>query len=97
MQEQCQKTEYRCAFLDSLRGLTVISMVLYHAMWDLVWFLDMDMRWFEGNGGYIWQQITCCTFFVLSGFCSAMGRQTIKRGGFLLFLGMTGKRNRYEE
>lgn len=87
MQELCRKTEYRCAFLDSLRGLTVISMVLYHAMWDLTWFWDMDMLWFKGTGGYLWQQITCCTFFLLSGFCSAMGRKTIKRGVFLLFLG----------
>ena len=32
-----QKTEKieRCALLDTLRGLTVISMVLYHTMWDL--------------------------------------------------------------
>ncbi len=89
MQVLIQKTEKkeRCALLDTLRGLTVISMVLYHAMWDLCYLFDLQAPWFKGTSGYLWQQITCCMFVLLAGFCAAMGRHTVRRGAFLLLLG----------
>ncbi|MBQ7084474.1 MAG: DUF1624 domain-containing protein, partial [Anaerotignum sp.] len=36
----------RTALLDCLRGFTVISMVLYHAMWDMVNLFDFQVPWF---------------------------------------------------
>ena len=32
-----KSTSTRCALLDELRGLDLISMMLYHGMWDLVY------------------------------------------------------------
>ena len=32
-----QSTSTRYALLDELRGLDLISMMLYHGMWDLVY------------------------------------------------------------
>ena len=29
--------------LDTLRGLTLVSMIAYHACWDLVWMFGMDL------------------------------------------------------
>ena len=84
-----QKTEKieRCALLDTLRGLTVISMVLYHAMWDLCYLFGWKVLWFKEIGGYLWQQATCCAFILLAGFCAAMGRHTVRRGIYVLLLG----------
>ena len=36
----------RYALLDELRGLDLISMMLYHACWDLVFLFDVNMRWY---------------------------------------------------
>lgn len=77
----------RCALLDTLRGLTVINMVLFHAMWDLVFIFGVNAPWYLGTGAFIWQQAICCTFITLSGFCSAMGRHTIRRGAVVFALG----------
>lgn len=77
----------RCALLDCFRGFTVISMVLYHAMWDLVNVFDFHAPWFHGAWGFVWQQVTCCSFILLSGFCSAFGKHTLKRGGMVFALG----------
>lgn len=70
----------RYDILDSLRGLTLISMILYHAMWDIVYIYGVDAPWYESQGAYIWQQSICWTFILLSGFCWSMGRRHLKRG-----------------
>lgn len=77
----------RSALLDCLRGFTVISMVLYHAMWDMVNIFDLHVPWFHGALGFGWQQVTCCIFILLSGFCSAFGKHIWKRGGMVFGLG----------
>lgn len=78
----------RSGLLDSLRGITVIQMVLYHAIWDLVFIFGVDWGWYHGTGAYIWQQCICCTFILLSGFCSAISRHPVKRG--LIVFGIGG-------
>ena len=78
----------RCALLDALRGLTVINMVLFHAMWDLVYIFGVHAPWYLGTGAFIWQQAICCTFIGLSGFCAAMGRHTLRRGAVVFALGL---------
>ncbi len=70
----------RYDILDSLRGITLISMILYHAMWDIVYIYGVDAAWYESQGAYIWQQSICWTFILLSGFCWPMGKRHLKRG-----------------
>lgn len=70
----------RYRMLDSLRGITVLSMVAYHLVWDMVYMFCLPWQWFYGDGGYVWQQSICWTFILLSGFCWSMGRRRLKRG-----------------
>lgn len=66
--------------LDLLRGATLVSMILYHGCWDLVYLLGFDWTWYKGTGAWIWQQSICWTFILLSGYCWSMGRHPLKRG-----------------
>lgn len=75
----------RYGLLDSLRGLVLISMILFHACWDLVYIFEKDFSWYRGTGAYIWQQSICWTFILLSGFCWSLGRKPGKRG-LIVFL-----------
>ena len=70
----------RIASLDALRGLTLVSMIAYHACWDLVYLFHADWDWYRGTGAYIWQQSICWTFILLSGFCFSLGRRPLRRG-----------------
>lgn len=70
----------RYHLLDGIRGLVLISMILYHATWNLVYIYGMDWKWYMGKGAYIWQQSICWTFILLSGFCWSMGGKPLKRG-----------------
>ena len=75
-----ERKNQRYEMLDSIRGAVLISMILYHACWDLVYIFKKDFRWFEGSGAYVWQQSICWTFIFLSGFCWSLGKRPVKRG-----------------
>lgn len=77
----------RYHFLDNLRGLTFVSMALFHTMWDLVYLFGIDASWFSGELGYIWQQSILWTFVLLSGFCCGLSRHQLKRGAVVFGAG----------
>ena len=66
--------------IDALRGITLISMIAYHTMWDLVYLYGLDFPWYGKTPGVIWQQSICWTFILLSGFSWSLGRHHLKRG-----------------
>lgn len=70
----------RLALLDSLRGLTLISMILFHACWDAVYLLGANWPWYGSRAAYIWQQSICWTFILLSGFCIPFSSKLLRRG-----------------
>ena len=70
----------RYALLDELRGLDLVSMMLYHACWDLMFLFGIWMDWYIGWPGRLWQQSICWVFILLSGFCVPLGHHTLKRG-----------------
>lgn len=81
---QATKTSSRLAVLDWIRGGNLIVMMVYHAMWDLVYIFRMDIPWYRTNWGFVWQQSICWTFIVLSGFCFRLGKKPLKRGLLVL-------------
>ena len=75
-----KKASGRLALLDSLRGLTLISMILFHACWDAVYLLGANWPWYGSRAAYIWQQSICWTFIMLSGFCIPFSSKLLRRG-----------------
>ena len=41
--------EKRYALLDSLRGLLLLEMIVYHFFWDLVYLFEQDLPWFHSS------------------------------------------------
>lgn len=74
----------RYSVLDLLRGFAIINMILFHAMWDLVYMFRVDIPWFKSDGAYIWQQCICWTFILLSGFCWNLGKKKLKNAFIVL-------------
>ena len=70
----------RYALLDELRGLDLVSMMLYHACWDMMFLFGIWMDWYAGMPGRLWQQTICWVFILLSGFCVQLGHHTLRRG-----------------
>lgn len=70
--------------LDDIRGITLLSMILFHAVWDLVYIFDVNWSWFYTDMAFLWQQSICWTFIILSGFCWSLGRRKLRRA-FIVF------------
>lgn len=66
--------------LDTIRGFALVSMILYHASWDLVYMFGVNWPWYHGFAAHVWQQSICWTFILLSGFCWSLGRRQLRRG-----------------
>ena len=83
-----KSTSTRCALLDELRGLDLISMMLYHGMWDLVYLFGVSAPWYGSWQGELWQQSICWVFILLSGFCVPLGHHTLRRGATVFGAGV---------
>lgn len=66
--------------LDTIRGLALVNMILYHLSWDQVYMFGADWDWYRSDGAYAWQQGICWTFILLSGYCFHLGRHRLHRG-----------------
>lgn len=78
----------RYALLDELRGLDLVSMMLYHACWDLAFLFGVEMKWYAATPGHLWQQSICWVFILLSGFCVPLGHHTLRRGATVFGAGV---------
>ena len=77
----------RYALLDELRGLDLISMMLYHGLWDVVFLFGVQLPWYTGTPGHLWQQSICWVFILLSGFCLPLGHHPYRRGATVFAAG----------
>ncbi len=84
----------RYQLLDTLRGFSLVSMILFHACWDLVYLFGYDWPWYKGTPGYLWQQSICWMFILISGFCMGLKQERralwrdCKRGLIVLAAGI---------
>ena len=77
----------RLETIDTLRGITIISMILYHFCWDLKFIKGFSMDWYGTFGSYLWQQSICWTFIIISGFCMHFAREPIRNGAIVFLCG----------
>ena len=70
----------RYNLLDALRGVAVLNMVVYHALWDLVYIHGVSLPWYRSAGATAWQLSIRWAFILLSGFCFSLGKRKLRRG-----------------
>ena len=71
----------RNGLIDLVRGLNLISMIIFHAMWDIVYIFGVNIKWYKsGTLVEVWQCSIACTFVLLSGYCYRNSRHRLKNG-----------------
>ena len=78
----------RFFLIDEYRGFVLINMIVYHAIWDLVYIFGCNWTWFRSEGAFYWQQSICWSFILVSGFCWQMSRHALRRGAHVFGAGM---------
>ena len=74
--------------IDAYRGLTMISMILYHSCYDYFVALKHSYDFITTRGAYLWQQSICISFILVSGMVWQAGKKhALKRGLILIALG----------
>ena len=77
----------RYFWIDNIRAIAIISMIIFHAVWDLVYLYGMDWDWYRSDMSFLWQQSICWTFILISGFCWSFGKNPLKQGIIVSFAG----------
>ena len=73
-------TKQRLWQLDALRGLALLNMLAYHAMYDWVYVFGHAGSWYNigAPGCHVWQQYICWSFILLSGYSFTLARRPLK-------------------
>ena len=69
----------RVRFFDSLRGLSVLSMVGFHLCYDLRYLAGLSLPWFQGTFQNIWRATISWVFLFLAGVMSSYSRNNYRR------------------
>lgn len=81
--------EGRYDLIDTVRGIAIISMVIFHFCYDVFMVYGRDPSWYSQPAVHIWQQSICWTFILVSGFVWSWGRNgNLKRGIMLNVWGL---------
>ncbi|MDO4553919.1 MAG: heparan-alpha-glucosaminide N-acetyltransferase domain-containing protein [Lachnospiraceae bacterium] len=76
-------TKKRYDLLDTIRGITLVSMICFHTRWDLIHLFGRESL-LSPMASFLWQQSICWSFILLSGFCWSLGKKRIRRGVIVL-------------
>lgn len=84
-----KENRVRLDLIDTIRGITIISMIGFHACWILWYFgIGITSEQLFGTSFTIWERTICCSFIFISGFCYSLGKKQLKNGILILSLGV---------
>lgn len=82
------KSENRLHFIDFFRGVAIINMIFYHALFDYFVVYGHDTSWISYPEIQIWERYICISFIFISGYSWHFGKQKLKRGLLLSGIGI---------
>ncbi len=78
----------RFDLIDTLRGLSIISMIAFHACWLINFFnLGISDETLFGRGFFAWERSICISFIMIAGYSFSLGRRHLRSGLILTVLG----------
>lgn len=84
-----QEERTRYYFIDGIRGIAIINMVLFHFLYDVYIVYAKCLTWYNLLAIHIWQQMICRTFIFVSGFLWVWGKEkNLRRGVIFNLLGL---------
>ena len=68
--------------IDALRGLALLNMLAYHALYDWVYVFGRSCAWYDitAPGCHVWQQYICWSFLLIAGFSVCFSRSVWRHG-----------------
>lgn len=85
---QVKKGSKRIELLDELRGFAILAMIVHHFFLDIGYVLGLNWGYTVFNKLCIFQPVFWGIFIIISGICSRLSRNCIKRGFIVLCAGL---------
>ena len=70
----------RIELLDELRGFAILAMIVHHTFLDIGFVLGLDWGYEIFDKLCVFQPVFWAIFIIISGICSRLSRNTLKRG-----------------
>ena len=70
-----------------LRGFSIIYVMLYHLLYDLIFFSGISVPFFFSDGWEIAHRFFLIILFSVSGICAGFSKNVLKRGAILFLCG----------
>ena len=77
----------RVGILDLLRGFSMIFVMTYHLLYDLIFFSGMEIPFFFSEAMDIIHNFFMIILFSVSGICAGFSKNVLKRGATLFLMG----------
>ena len=77
----------RVGVLDTMRGFAIIFVMVFHLMYDLIFFAGVDIPFFFSDGMDIIHNFFLVVLFSVSGICAGFSKNVLKRGATLFLMG----------
>ena len=78
----------RIELLDELRGFAILAMIVHHTFLDIGFVLGLDWGYEIFDKLCVLQPVFWAIFIVISGICSRLSRNTLKRGAVVFAAGL---------
>lgn len=77
----------RVGILDLLRGFSMIFVMTYHLLYDLIFFSGMKIPFFFSDAMDVIHNFFLVILFSVSGICAGFSKNVLKRGATLFLMG----------
>ena len=81
MDVELEQSKGRVTFFDTIRGLSVVSMILFHFTYDLFFISHIKLTWFTPLVMQIWVSSISYPFIFIAGCMCAFSKNSFKRAG----------------
>ena len=82
------KNKKRIVILDTIRGILIILVILYHFLYDLNFIFNVNIPLMNTAGINIFRDIFVSMLIFISGICCNLSKSNLKRGIKVLFFGL---------
>lgn len=77
----------RAHFLDALRGFAILYVMLYHLLYDLIYFGGISVPFFFTAWWETLHRLFLTVLFGVSGVCAGFSKNVLRRGAVLFLMG----------
>lgn len=80
MEQQGAVSGVRYRLIDALRGLSLLNMLAYHFLYDIIVIYGRDARWALQPAVVAWERYICCSFILIAGISLNFSRHAWRHG-----------------